>query len=283
MSLEKYKPLLYDPPFVLLGRVWAKLAGSVLSRERWGVLDRPSYAYGLLRAAQIGKYFGHHTVTVCEFGVAHGAGLLNMAELAGKIGAALDMKFRVVGFDTGTGLPTVHGFKEHPEIWSSGDFKLADSGELRARIGPRAELILGDIRESIGGFIKTLKPDAPLGFISVDVDLYSAAAASLLSLTGEANLYLPAVSVYFDDVAFYFANRWCGELAAIEEFNAAHEMRKLDIDRTLPGKRPVKYARWYPQMYTCHILDHPQRQTSAKRQALNIGHHKDLLAEHGIL
>ena len=157
------------------------------------------------------------------------------------------MQFRVVGFDTGSGLPSVTGYKEHPEIWSSGDFTLVDSEKLKARIGTRAELVLGDIRDSIGGFLKSLSPDAPLGFISVDVDLHSAAEASLKSLTGSPERYLPAVSVYLDDVAFYFANRWCGELAAIDEFNASHEFRKIDIDRTLPGKRPVKYARWYPR------------------------------------
>jgi hypothetical protein len=283
MSIEKYKPLLYDPFFVLLGRIGAKLAGGPISQEHWGVLDRPSYAYGLVRAARIARYFDHKKVTVCEFGVAHGDGLLNMADLAAKIGAALNIEFRVVGFDTGVGLPKVFGYKEHPEIWSSGDFTLVDTEKLKARIGARAELVLGDIKDTIGGFLKSLSPEAPIGFISVDVDLHSAAVAALQSLTGKPDQYLPAVSVYFDDVAFYFANRWCGELAAIDEFNAAHESRKIDIDRTLPGRRPVKYARWYPQMYVCHLLDHPKRQTSPQRVALDMNHHRDLLTEHGIL
>ncbi|HTL59449.1 MAG TPA: hypothetical protein VL361_27510 [Candidatus Limnocylindrales bacterium] len=283
MTLENFKALLYDPPLVLLGRVWTKLTRGVIAQERWGVLDRPSYAYGILRAGQVAKYFGHKTVTVCEFGVAHGDGLLNMIYLAEKIGKALDMRFRVVGFDTGAGLPLLNGYKDHPEVWSSGDFMLADTDKLRARIGSRAELVLGDISDNIADFLKTLTPDSPLGFISVDVDLYTAAAASLLSLTGEPDLYLPAVSTYLDDVAFYFSNRWCGELAAISDFNAAHELRKIDIDRTLPGKRPVKYARWYPQMYVCHVLDHPKRQVSPQRDGLNMGHHREFLTKYGIL
>ena len=150
-------------------------------------------------------------------------------------------------------------------------------------IARRIELVLGDIRDSVGSFLKTLSADAPLGFISVDVDLYSASKASLQCLTGQPQLYLPAVSAYLDDVAFYFSNRWCGELAAIEEFNAEHELRKIDIDRTLPGKRPVKYARWYPQMYVCHLLDHPSRQTSPQRDALNMARHREFLVEYGIL
>jgi hypothetical protein len=51
---------------------------------------------------------------------------------------------------------------------------------------------------------------------------------------------LPAVSMYFDDVSVFFANQWCGELAAIEEFNKEHEFRKRGADRSLPGVRPVK-------------------------------------------
>ena len=283
MNLENYKILLQDSPQVLLGRIWARLCGGIVAKERWGVLDRPSYGYGILRAAQLGKFFGYEQVTICEFGVAHGNGLLSMIELAEKITAATGIKFRIVGFDTGVGLPSFTGYKEHPEVWSKADFALVDTALLKQKINGRAELVIGDIKDTIGGFLKTVTKSSPIGFISVDVDLYSAACASLLSLTGPAEAYLPAVATYFDDVGFYFCNRWCGELAAIEEFNGENELRKIDIDRTLPGKRPVKFARWYPQMYVCHILDHPLRQTSQSRDSLNMQHHREYLVKHGIL
>lgn len=283
MSLENYKILLHDPPLVLIGRILSKIGGGIISQEHWGVCDRPSYAYGILRAAQIGKYFGHKKVTICEFGVAHGNGLLKMIDLAKQIGAATGMEFRIVGFDTGIGLPSVNGYKEHPEIWSAGDFALVDVPRLKQQIGDQAELIIGDIKDTVGQFLQTLKSDAPLGFISVDVDTYSAAGACLKSLNGTPEACLPAVSAYFDDIGFYFCNRWCGELAAIEDFNAANALRKIDTDRTLPGRRPVKYARWYPQMYVCHILDHPQRQASVKRDSLNMQKHREFLVQHGIL
>lgn len=283
MSLENYKILLHDPPQVLLGRIWARLFRGIIAKERWGVLDRPSYGYGILRAAQVGKFFGYEQVTICEFGVAHGNGLLSMIELAEKITTATGMKFRIVGFDTGVGLPKFSGYKEHSEVWSKGDFALVDTELLKQKIKGRAELVLGDIKDTVCGFLKTVSHSSPIGFISVDVDLYSAACASLLSLTGPAESYLPAVGAYFDDVGFYFCNRWCGELAAIEEFNATNEFRKIDMDRTLPGRRPVKFARWYPQMYACHILDHPKRQVSQSRDSLNMQRHGEYLVEHGIL
>jgi hypothetical protein len=283
MNLDNYKILLHDPPQVLLGRIWARFCRGIVAQERWGVLDRPGYGYGILRAAQLARYFGYEQVTICEFGVAHGNGLLGMIELAEKITAVTGVKFRIVGFDTGAGLPTFTGYKEHPEVWSQGDFALVNTDALRQKINGQAELVIGDIQDTVGDFLKTVSKSAPVGFISVDVDLYSASVASLLSLTGPAEAYLPAVPTYFDDVGFYFCNRWCGELAAIEEFNAGNQLRKIDIDRTLPGKRPVKFARWYPQMYACHVLDHPLRQASQTRDSLNMQRHRDYLVKHGIL
>ena len=47
--------------------------------------------------------------------------------------------------------------------------------------------------------------------------------------------------------------------AAIEEFNDEHDLRKIDIDRSLPGNRPIKNMNWYARMYVCHVLDHELR------------------------
>ena len=283
MNLENIKILLHDPPLVLLGRILSRAFGNIISQEHWCVCDRPSYAYGMLRAATLARYFGCDKVTVCEFGVAHGGGLLAMIELGHKITKATGVKFRIAGFDTGRGLLKVEGYKEHPEVWSSGDFALVDVEKLKLRINGEAELIIGDIKDTIGGFVKTLTQDCPLGFVSVDVDLYSAAAHSLECFNGDPESYLPCVPVYFDDINFYFCNHWCGELAAIEEFNQNNRSRKIDIYRTLPGKRPVKFTRWYSQMYGCHVLDHPKRQNSLSRSSLNMDQHRKFLSGQGIL
>jgi hypothetical protein len=86
------------------------------------------------------------------------------------------------------------------------------------------------------------------------------------------------VSMYFDDVSFFFANRWAGELAAIEEFNQEHELRKIGPDRSLPGRRPISSATWYSQMYACHILDHPTRQEPRQRPHLTIDAHEQFMS-----
>ena len=257
---------------------WVAQSGDLRMRERYGLVDRASYAYGMLRAADVAKYFGKQSVTVVEFGVASGHGLLNMIELADVIGDETGVEFRVFGFDTGAGLPELIGYRDHPELWRGGDFAMEDRDTLTRKIAGRAEIIWGDIADTVGAFTETLSSDAPLGFVSVDVDIYTATKAALQCLTGSPAAYLPAVSMYFDDVTFFFANRWAGELAAIEEFNAEHELRKIDVDRSLPGSRRRPYSPWYRNMYACHVLDHEGRQRVRERAELPIGAHHQFMS-----
>jgi hypothetical protein len=256
---------------------WIDRHGDFRTRERYGLISRANYLYGMLRAADVAKYFGKKHVTVVEFGVASGAGLLNMISLGSAVEKETGIKLRIVGFDTGRGLPTVQGYKDHPELWNAGDFAMEDRDVLVRKLGGRAEIIWGDIATTVAPFTDAIDPASPLGFISVDVDIYSATRASLLCLTGRADKYNPAVSMYFDDISFFFANEWAGELAAIAEFNAEHELRKIGRDRSLPGHRPVKAENWYPAMYVCHVLDHEARQKPRERQELTIEAHADFM------
>ena len=159
---------------------------------------------------------------------------------------------------------------------------MEDRDALLRNLGGRAEIIWGDIAGTIGPFINSLDPSAPLGFISIDVDIYSATKAALRGLTSQPEKYNPAISMYFDDVSFFFANDWAGELAAISEFNSEHELRKIGRDRSLPGRRPAKAESWYTHMYVCHILDHEARQKPRERQHLTIGAHVDFMRSHDL-
>jgi hypothetical protein len=234
---------------------WIRRHGDFRTQERYGLITRPNYLYGMLRAAVVARYSGKNQVTVVEFGVASGAGLLNMIRLASDLEKETGVKFRIVGFDTGRGLPSVQGYKDHPELCNAGDFAMEDKEHLMGKIAGRAEIIWGDIAETVGSFTDSLDPAAPLGFVSIDVDIYSAAKAALGCLLGSPDKYNPAVAIWFDDVSFFFANERAGELLAIAEFNAEHELRKIGQDRSLPGRRP-KAENWYPAMYVCHVLDH---------------------------
>jgi hypothetical protein len=242
-------------------------------KETRGLISRPNYAYGMLRAADLARFMGKGKATVCEFGVATGDGLMNMVELASLIGDETGVELKVIGLDTGEGLPVVDGYRDHPELWSMGDFPMTNKEQLRERVAGRAELIFGDIKDTVGHLVASLDESAPLGFISVDVDIYSGAKSALKSLLGAPRLYTPAVSIYCDDVQFLFANRWCGELRAIEEFNEENALRKIDQDRSLPGHRPGPDAPWYRSMFVCHLFDHELRTAPRERAGLSISEH----------
>jgi hypothetical protein len=155
--------------------------------------------------------------------------------------------------------------------------------ELERRVDGRAELIFGDIKNTIDGFVAGLDASAPLGFISIDVDVYSGAKSALRCLLGRPELYAPAVSIYCDDVQFFFANRWCGELRAIDEFNEENEKRKIDQDRSLPGRRAEVNAPWYRAMFVAHILDHELRSQPRTRGGLSLEEHFKLMRDFSLL
>ena len=256
--------------------------GTFRQKEAYGLIHRPNYAYGMLRAADMARFAGKKKATVCEFGVATGNGLMNMVELAAMIKTETGIELRVVGLDSGQGLPIVEGHADHPELWSPGDFAMTNRDDLKRRVGDRAELIFGDIADTVDGFVASLEESAPLAFISVDVDIYTGSKSALRSLTGRPELYAPAISVYLDDTQFFFANRWCGELLAIEEYNQQNALRKIDEDRSLPGHRPDSITYWYRSMYVCHILDHELRTKAVKREGLSLEQHFAFMKESGL-
>jgi hypothetical protein len=212
---------------------------------------------------------------VCEFGVAGGDGLVNLVDVAELVTSETGIALRVLGFDTGSGLPPVLGFKEHPEIWSGGDFPMVSRDELVQRTRGRAKVVLGDIADTVDAFIDSLTPSSPLGFASIDVDIHSGARSALRSLLGPSEKLLPAVSLYFDDVGFFFANEWCGELAAINEFNDTNGFRKIGSDRSFTARTPP--ASWHAHMYVCHALDHAARSHPRDRAQLTIQNHYELM------
>lgn len=277
--------LLNQPLHMMAIAIAVRLFGSARARERFGLLTtRPMYAYGLFRAADLARWCGLRGVTAVEFGVATGHGLRAMVEAADHVRRETDVEVRIAGFDTARGLPAPSDYRDHPELWSAGDFPMVQQNELRAHLAGRAELVLGDIAQTIDDFRTTLSPKAPLGFVAIDVDFYSSTMSALrIFEAADPTLYLPAVSVYLDDVAIFTANRWCGELAAIETFNNTHELRKFDVDRTLPGRRPYPHLSWYARMRVLHVLDHPKRQRSEPPRGLGLEEDYRRLVESGLV
>ena len=121
--------------------------------------------------------------------------------------------------------------------------------ELRERLPPFAELIIGDIADTVAGFEATLR-QRRLAFVAIDVDLYSSTKSCLSMLEWAPECYLATVPFYFDDMEdFMTYNDWCGEELAIREFNETHPMRKFQ-------RHPSFGIRHY---FGLHVLDHKLR------------------------
>jgi hypothetical protein len=161
-------------------------------------------------------------------------------------------------------MPPAIDYRDHPEYWQEGDFPI-DIPRLEAALPPFARLLIGDVEETIPDFLEKLSPDAPLGFVSLDVDYYSSAKRALEVFKATPRKYLPVVILYLDDIVADTANPWCGESLAVREFNQETELRKISPFTFLRSKRIFKNARWIDQIYLVHILDHDARSPKITR------------------
>lgn len=270
---ERYSPAL------LAARDGAGGAG-FRERARYDLVPRPPYAAGLLAAADMASFCGLSELVAVEFGVAEGGGLLTLAALAAEVAAETGVRFHVIGMDRGAGLPAPRDYRDHPEIWTEGDFANPDRQGFEASLPPGVEMIWGDLSDTAAELQTRLLPDRPLGFFSNDVDVYSSTRDSLQALTGPPDLYLPVVCAYFDDtlggagrIGSLFRNRWAGQLAAIDDFNTDQPRRKIDPMRIFKHRRPLDREQWLDQMYGVHVLDHPLRNGARGRAALSMADH----------
>lgn len=252
-------------------------SGDFRERVRYDLENPASYAFGLLAAADVAKFCGASRMTCIEFGVADGAGLRKLARLAEAVTRETGVAIDVVGFDTGKGLPPPKDYRDHPEIWSGGDFAGGDRTALASTLSANTRMIWGDIAQTLQPFAAALDSLSPVGFVSIDVDIYTSTKSALnIFLTDTAKL-LPVMIAYFDDtiggaerIGSAFRNRWAGQLLAIEEFNAAQPTRKIDIIRTLEYRRPLDREAWLKHIYGVHVLDHPFRNRTATRGPLSM-------------
>ena len=264
-KLEKvFVERLTEPLHLNFLSLFVALFGSYRARVAWDLVVRQQYAFPVLYAADAARKYGYNAITVVELGVAGGAGLLNMCRIAERTRLATGVDIRVVGFDTGAGMPPAIDYRDLPEHFQQGDFPM-DFAKLRAALPSFAELVIGDVRQTIPAFVNKLSPEAPLGFVSVDVDYYASAKAALPILAGDPRAYLPLVPVYLDDIGVDGSNPWTGELLAVNEFNAELAHRKIAPFTLLRSRRIFKNTQWIDRMFAAHIHDHPLRSPAARR------------------
>ncbi len=256
---------LTEPLHLNMLSLFVALGGGFRSKVAFDLIVRHQNAFGLLRAADLAGQVGVRRVTAIEFGVAAGAGLMNLCRLASRITRLTGVEFEIVGFDTGTGMPEPRDYRDHPEYYRAGDFPMQDRGALLAALPPNAKLILGNIAATVPQFLSGM--EAPLGFVSMDVDYYSSTVDALVIFDDNSCKYLPFVIMYLDDIEFDGHNPYCGELGAIEEFNQSRLLRKITKYNFLRQKRIFQRANWIAHMFQCHVLDHPVRAVSRDADA----------------
>ncbi len=200
---------------------------------------RPDICTAICLATAQSICLGKEGISLVELGVHNGAGLEFIIKVVDYITdppkkikiKKIDMKYRIYGFDTFSGLPPLKGFKDHPEVWSEGQFSSEYTyDEMVTTFSGRAELIKGDVEDTVGEFlVNRLDTDYSLGFISLDLDLYSSTVSGLKILEDkDTTKYIPAITLIVDDKDFLVTyNPWQGEAAAINEFNAEHNDRKI--------------------------------------------------------
>jgi hypothetical protein len=231
-----------------------RLGAGVTTRLQLGLARKPAYAHCVYHSALLARRLRYPRISVLEFGVAGGNGLVALERYAHEVSRELGVKIDVYGFDTGTGLPPPRDYRDLPYHWQEGFFRM-DEDALRSRL-TTAQLVLGDIRETAKTFFSDFDP-APIAAVCHDFDLYSSTKAALSLFDCDEKYRLPRIYCYFDDILggeVEAYNDFTGERLAIAEFNHSHEMMKLSESYNLTTRRNAKA--WYHQIFVLHDFAH---------------------------
>lgn len=259
-----------EPPFRIVTRaILKRLRLRSSTRALWELSARPAYLLGVLEGARQAIREGVSEISVVEFGVAGGDGLIALQTEADAVEQDTGVRIQVYGFDHGSrGLPEFIGdHRDHPDAWRPGDYPM-DEPALRARLSDRTTLILGDVRETVPDFVAR-RSSPPIGFVSFDLDLYSSTREALGILRLPGSRILMHVPLYFDDVDLFFCHRFAGELLAIEEFNRDNELVKIDRWRGVRVERPFPERPFLDKLYMAHHLEAISR-GRVKREAVKL-------------
>jgi len=239
----------FDNRYDWLGESYQKLAKDPLCARRG------HFIWGVLQGAALGKVLGLERISMIEFGVAGGAGLLAMERIAERVEEMAGIGIDVYGFDAETGLPKPQDYRDCPNIFLDGQYPM-DKKELEKRLR-RARLKLGLVKETVPVFLESTP--APVAFVSFDLDFYSSTSDALKLFEVEARLLLPRVLCYFDDITGFTYSDFNGERLAISEFNVTLSMRKLSRLYGLRYYVPSLFSNTVDteKFYFLHIFDHP--------------------------
>ncbi|MDH3664200.1 MAG: hypothetical protein OEU92_30000 [Alphaproteobacteria bacterium] len=240
-------------------------------RLQFDLLERPHYAYCVWHAARLAKRLEIPAITVIEMGVAGGNGLLCLERHAEEVEKVTGVEIKILGFDTGKGMPEPSDYRDCPQIWQAGFYKM-DAGALVSRLRGDTKLWLGDVAEQVVAFAKS-EQTAPVGAVMFDMDFYSATMESFKLFDSRLLKHekvLPRIMCYFDDIVhgdpIAGVSDDVGQRKAIEDYNASCGMtaslgqnsrKRISPDRSLLMPRKVR-ARWNSQIFIHHDFAHPR-------------------------
>lgn len=230
-----------------------KKIGSFKFRMRTNALERMHYAYICYNAAHLAKKLNYNQISVIEYGVAGGRGLLILEEYAEEIKKILDVQIDIFGFDLGSGLPKPKDYRDLPYHWKEGFFTMNEK-KLKSKL-KFSKLIIGNINSTSKDFFLKNNP-APIGAIVYDFDFYSSTKIAMSMLKADSKFFLPRIYCYFDDVIgseTELYNDFTGERLAINEFNAENNDIKLS-----PAYHLLAQATevWHHQIWIYHLFKH---------------------------
>lgn len=231
------------------------------ARMRLGLVHRPMYAHGVRKAIELAAGLGHRATTALELGVGAGGGLRALSRHARYHEDHSELRVRVVGFDLGSGLPASSDPRDLPYAWRPGDYQMDIDG-LRQALPPTTELVIGDITKTIPDYLDRHAAElyeAPIGFVSFDLDYYTSTSTALAALNNAKDGHLlPRVSAYFDDIMTIAEHT--GELAAIADFNRESATAHVSPVHLLRDYLPFRPT-WADRMYEYHRTAHPDYST----------------------
>jgi hypothetical protein len=207
-----------------------------------------------VRAAQIATRLGYKEISILEFGVAGGNGLIALEDIKGIIEDYLPIKIRIFGFDLGSGLPKPVDYRDLPYHWQGGFYEM-DVERLRSRL-KTAELVLGPVAETVPAFLSRPPVNAPIGMISFDLDYYSSTVDAFKIFGIERSAILPRVMCYMDDVVGTTEcySDFTGERLAISEFNQKSTSQKISPCYDFED---FMVERWQQKIMIYHDFTHP--------------------------
>jgi hypothetical protein len=255
--LDKFLRLLLNPQQAILKTRRAWPVRSFKRRLDYDIFPRPHYAYCTYHAARLAQLLGIARISLIEFGVAGGNGLVELESLAEQVEKEFDTRIDIYGFDSGEGLPAPEDYRDLPYIWQKGFFRM-DVDALQRRLR-RAKLVLGDVRDTVPAFVAQHAP-APIGAVFHDLDYYSSTRHALEILHGDPTWMLPRVFCYCDDVLSSELGgilcRRVGQLRALDEYNEVDQNRFIGPISGFTHMRRVPAA-WNDKIYVHHAFDHP--------------------------